>query len=290
MNTPHSDPLGSGWMIIAAAVFALMGALVKKAGSDFGFGFNELVFWRTAFGLLVLGGLALWQKKDFRTPHWRAHIGRGVAGTLGLLLFFYAISRLPLATAVTLNYTSSLFLALLSFLFLKERIAANMLAGLFVGFIGIIILLRPTFAAGQELAGLIGLSAGLAAGWAYLQVRELSLLGEPGWRVVFYFCLVATVISGLLASLEGWHAPSTDSLPYLLGIGLTATVAQLCLTRAYRVGRKFTVASLSYLTVVFSTLLGIGWLGDDIGGQEILGMLVIVVAGLIGSLNRRPAT
>ena len=160
MNTPHSDPLGSGWMIIAAAVFALMGALVKKAGSDFGFGFNELVFWRTAFGLLVLGGLALWQKKDFRTPHWRAHIGRGVAGTLGLLLFFYAISRLPLATAVTLNYTSSLFLALLSFLFLKERIAANMLAGLFVGFIGIIILLRPTFAAGQELAGLIGLSAG----------------------------------------------------------------------------------------------------------------------------------
>lgn len=175
---PQQDKLGSGWMVIAAAVFALMGALVKKAGSDFGFGFNELVFWRTAFGLVVLGGLALLRRQDFRTPHWHAHLSRGVAGTLGLMLFFYAIAHLPLATAVTLNYTSSLFLALLSFLLLKEKIAPNMLAGLFLGFVGIVILLRPTFAAGQEWAGLVGLSAGLAAGWAYLQVRELSLLGR----------------------------------------------------------------------------------------------------------------
>lgn len=284
---PQQDKLGSGWMVIAAAVFALMGALVKKAGSDFGFGFNELVFWRTAFGLVVLGGLALLRRQDFRTPHWHAHLSRGVAGTLGLMLFFYAIAHLPLATAVTLNYTSSLFLALLSFLFLKEKIVPNMLAGLFLGFIGIVILLRPTFAAGQEWAGLIGLCAGLAAGWAYLQVRELSLLGEPGWRVVFYFCLVATVLSGALVTWEGWHPVSSDALPYLLGIGITATVAQLCLTRAYQVGRKFTVASLSYLTVVFSTLLGVWWLGDQIGWQEIAGMAVIIAAGIIGSLVKK---
>lgn len=285
-SAPRKDPLGSAWMIVAAAVFALMGALVKKAGQDFGFGFYELVFWRTAFGLAVLGGLALIRRKNFRTPHWRAHISRGIAGTLGLLLFFYAIGRLPLATAVTLNYTSSLFLALLSFLLLKEKIAPNMLAGLFLGFTGIVLLLRPTFAAGQEWAGLMGLAAGLAAGWAYLQVRELSQLGEPGWRVVFYFCAVSSLISGIGAAAEGWHVPTAETLPYLLGIGITATVAQLCLTRAYQVGRKFTVASLSYLTVVFSSLLGVWWLGDGISLQEALGMAVIIAAGIIGSLNR----
>lgn len=282
----HQDRLGSAWMVVAAVFFALMGGLVKKSSQSFGFGFYELVFWRTVFAVVVLGILALARQERFATVHWRAHLSRGVAGTLGLLLFFYGITHLPLATATTLNYTSSLFLAVLSFVFLRESIAPSTWLALVLGFVGIVVLLRPTFASGQEWAGIIGLSAGLCAGWAYLQVRELSLLGEPGWRVVFYFSLVATIISGMLASMTGWHALSWEGALYVLGIGITATIAQLCLTRAYQVGRKFVVASLSYLTVVFSCLVGVWWLGDAIYWQELVGMGIIILSGVVSASRR----
>lgn len=277
------DPLGSAWMIVAAAVFALMGMLTKTAGQRFGFGFHELVFWRGFFGVLLLGLPALWQGRAWRTRYWRAHLWRGLAGTLGLLLSFYAIMHLPLGTAVTLNYTSSLFLALLSYVFLREKIARAMVWALALGFVGIVLLLKPAFSAGQALAALVGLGSGLAAGWAYLQVRQLAVLGEPAWRVVLYFCVVSTGVSGAMAWVAGWQMPSAAAWPHLLGIGLTATLAQWCMTRAYHVGRKFTVAALSYLTVVFASLLGVWVLGEPLGGQEILGMAVIVAAGVWGS-------
>ena len=283
-NIDVTDPLGSGWMIIAAAMFALMGALVKHTSSEFQFGANELVFWRTLFSVLVLGSISLVKREQFATPYFKEHISRGIAGTLGMVLFFYGITHLPLATAVTLNYTSPIFLALLSFFVLKEKISLYTQAMLVLGFMGIVVLLRPTFAAGQEIDGLISLSAGLCAGWAYLKVRELSLLGEPGWRVVLYFSVVATIMTAILATFDGWTPVTLSSLPYLLALGLTAMIGQLNLTRAYKVGQKFTVASLSYLTVVFSTLAGVLWLGDVINWQEILGMSIIMVSGILSSL------
>lgn len=285
-SPPARDRLGSAWMIIAALIFALMGLLVKQAGSK-GFGVDELVFWRTAFGALATGIPAFLHGKSFRTPHWRGHLNRSFSGTCGLLLFFYAVAHLPLATAVTLSYTSPLFLAALSFLLLKEKISKTLLLALLGGFAGIVILMRPTFAAGQETAALVGLCAGLVGGWAYLQVRELSQLGEPDWRVVFYFSLCAAVLTGSLSLHNGWKLPDSTDLPILLGIGLTATIAQICMTRAYRVGRKLTVAALSYLTIVFSGLISILLLGDRIDTQTAVGMAVITAAGILGAAGNR---
>jgi len=176
-------------------------------------------------------------------------------------------------------------LALLSFIFLKERIAPLMLAALLMGFGGIIILLQPTIAAEQQLAGLIGLISGVCSGWAYLQVRELSLLGEPGWRVVFYFSITGVIMASVWATLTGWHSISLSALPYLFCIGLAAMLAQLSMTRAYKVGNKFTVASLSYLTVVFSALSGMIFLGDTVTWQETFGMIIIVTSGILSSIR-----
>ncbi|MFC3874706.1 DMT family transporter [Neisseria musculi] len=279
------DPLGSGWMILAALCFTLMNFWVKTASQTFGFGAGELVFWRMAFAALFLGITAKVQGKTFATPHWRAHLNRSISGTLGMFCIFYAVMHLPLATGVTLGYTSSIFLAVLSFAVLKERVSAYTLAVLLLGFGGVVLLLNPSFQSGQEPAALVGLLGGLLAGWAYLQVRGLSLLGEPGWRVVFYLSLVGMALSALWASLTGWHLPTAASLPSLLGIGASALAAQLCLTRAYKVGNTFTVASLSYLTVVFSSLAGAWFLSDKISWQEMLGMGIIAASGILSSIK-----
>ncbi|MDO4640812.1 MAG: DMT family transporter [Neisseria sp.] len=286
MRKNQKDWLGSGWMVVAAALFTLMNLWVKQAGLRYGFGTGELVFWRMLFAVVALGVWGAIRRKTFATPYIKAHLNRSISGTLGMFFIFYAVVNLPLATGVTLSYTSSIFLALLSFLVLKEKIPAYTQMMLVLGFVGVVVLLNPSFASGQAFAAVVGLLGGLLAGWAYLQVRELSLLGEPSWRVVFYLSLTGTVMGAIWSGLTGWHLPSGEAWWHLLGIGASAMGAQLAMTHAYKVGRKFTVAALAYLTVVFSTLAGIFLLGDKIGWQEWLGMVIIVSSGLLSVLKK----
>ncbi|WP_446686355.1 EamA family transporter [Paludibacterium denitrificans] len=114
-------------------------------------------------------------------------------------------------------------------------------------------------------------------------MRELGRLGEPEWRVVFFFALISTLGGALLVGLEGWHPLTWQNVWPLLGLGVTATLAQLAMTHAYKVGRKLLVANLSYLTVVFSTLLGVLVWGDRLTLDAILATLLIVVSGMLAS-------
>lgn len=281
----QTDILGSAWMVVAAVFFTIMGILAKLAAREFGMNHYELVFWRVIFAVSVLGVQAALMKRSFRTAYPKEHFWRGLAGTGGLVMAFYGITHLPLGTAVTLTYTSAVFLALLSVLILREWPNGKAWLGLLLGFAGITVLMRPVFHSGQAAAALVTLGSGLCSGYAYLQVRELARLDEPGWRIVFYFSLTAAIVSAWMASLSGWRTPDVHSLPYIFGLGLSAMLGQLALTRAYAVGRKFTVAALSYLTVLFSALYGVLYLGEPFGWQEALGMAVIVLAGIVSSLR-----
>lgn len=284
MNAPKKDRLGSGWMIIASVLFTVMNLCIKWLSQDFGLYTSELVFWRMSFATLFLGLMAKARGYSFPTKNWKGHLNRSVIGTLAMFCIFYAIMHLPLATGVTLSYTSSIFMAVLSFLVFKERIPLRTQAVLALGFAGVVVLLNPSFSEGQELAALTGLAGGALSGWVYLKVRELSLLGEPGWKIVFYLSLAGTIIGGVWATADGWHRPTLPMLPYLAAMGFSAMLAQLCMTRAYRVGSKFTVASLAYLSVVFSALAGMWVLGDIPGWQEWLGMGIIVAAGILSAM------
>ncbi|MDF0604290.1 DMT family transporter [Neisseriaceae bacterium TC5R-5] len=273
--------LGSGWIIIASLFFALMGVFVKLGSAHFST--TELVFWRTLMGVIALGGAACWRGEPFVTPLLGRHIQRGLLGYCSLLLYFYAIVHLPLATAVTFNYTSPMFLALLSLLLLRERVPQQAVVGLVLGFIGVVLLLKPAVSDKDWWPALMALGSGLLAGWSYLHVRELSRQGEPEWRVVFYFALVSTLGGVLLMLFESWHPITWANSWLLLGLGVTATIAQLAMTRAYKVGRKLVVANLSYLTVVLSTLLGVWLWGDTLALSTMLAMALIMLSGMLAS-------
>ena len=270
---------GALWMVLAALSFGLMGVFVKLASASLGT--VALVFWRTLFAVLLLGGVAVLRRQRFATPQLKRHLQRGLIGYLSLLAYFYAISHLPLATAVTLNYTSPLFLALLSLLLLRERLSRAALLALALGFAGVALLLRPTFADTGFVAGLIGLSSGFLAGWSYLHVRELGQAGEAEWRTVFYFALISTAGGGLLLLGQPWQPLTGANLPWVLGLGVTATVAQLAMTRAYKVGRKLLVANLSYLTVLFSSLFGMLLWHHVLDMAQLMAMGLIIVSGIL---------
>lgn len=273
--------LGSAWMIVAALLFALMGVFVKQGVQSFTPA--ELVFWRTLCGVVVLGVPALLQGRRFATPHWKTHLIRGGAGYVALLLTFYAMAHLPLATAITLNYTSPMFLALLSVLWLKERFSGRMAVALALGFIGVSLLLRPTLGGGLWLYGVVGLASGAMSALAYIHVRELGQLGEPAWRVVFYFTLLSTTLGAAVAPFTGWHVPTLQNFGPLAGVGLCATFGQLAMTRAFTEGRKLVAANLSYLTVAFTTLPGALLWGDQLSPDSYVAITVIVCSGIVAS-------
>lgn len=267
------------WMIAASFLFACMGVCVKFAAQTHSA--VEITFYRSFISLILMFGLVRLHGVPLATPHLRWQVTRGAVGFIALFAYFYAITLLPLATAVTLNYTSPMFLALLSVLLLKEKLSRPALLALLLGFVGVTLLLRPTFDGAAWQAGLLGLSSGLLAGWSYLHVRELGQAGEAEWRTVFYFALISTLGGGLLLLGRPWQPLTAANLPWVLGLGATATVAQLAMTRAYKVGRKLLVANLSYLTVVFSALFGALVWQQQLGAGELLAMALIIVSGIL---------
>jgi drug/metabolite transporter (DMT)-like permease len=273
------------WMIASCLLFACMGVCVKLASSDFSTG--EIVFWRGIVSMLMMVGLALSRGVALRTPHWRMHLSRSLSGSTALLCYFFAIGALPLATAVTLNYTSPLFVALLLGLFFHERLNALATGAVLVGFAGVVVLLRPTLQPEQWLGAMTGLGSGAMASLAYISLRELGRMGEPEVRTVFWFSLM-TAIVGLAWSLFGdLHVPDARQLATLLGVGLFGGLAQLAMTRSYRYGRTVVSANLSYATVVFASLFGMLLWGERMQASSWLAIAMIVTSAIFVSLGTR---
>jgi drug/metabolite transporter (DMT)-like permease len=275
----------STWMLVAAALFGVMGVLVKIASPDFSSA--ELVFYRSLFGLVSVYLIILLRTRTvvaaLATSHWQAHVRRAFSGFAALVLFFYAVAHLPLPTAVTLNYTAPLFLAALTTLWLGERQTKGLAFAVVLGFIGVVILLRPRMANEDDWALWMGLASGMLAAVAYMNVRALGRLGEPEWRIVFYFALISTLGAAVSMLWYGAHWPTLSRVPLLLAIGITATLAQLAMTRAYRLGNTLVVGSLAYATVGFSVLYGMLFFHDSLSGQSWGGIGLILVAGLFAT-------
>jgi drug/metabolite transporter (DMT)-like permease len=281
----------SSWMLVAAALFALMSVLVKHLSAQFSSA--ELVFYRSVFGLVAIWVvIAVSHRRllaPLATPHARAHFWRGLSGFTALVLFFYAIARLPLATAVTLNYTAPLFLAGLSAWWLKERHGRGLIAAVWLGFVGIVLLLQPQVDGQDWVPALAGLVSGMLAAVAYVNVKSLGKLGEPEWRVVFYFTLLSTLGGAVWMAVAGFHRPQAADWPWLAGIGVTATLAQLALTRAYHRGRTLTVGALAYTTVGFSAVYGVVLFGEHLPLLAWAGMATVAAAGILAVRASSPA-
>jgi drug/metabolite transporter (DMT)-like permease len=268
-------------MIVAGFLFATMAVFVKLGSEHFGAA--EMAMYRSLFSLLfVLGVVRMKRGATLRTRFLGPHLMRSFVGSVSIIGYFYAITKLPVATANTLNYTSPIFLAIATSVVLGERISNGLLVAVALGFGGVALLLRPTFAAGTEGAAAIGLLSGIFAAWAYLSVRTLGRLGEPDWRVLFYFAGVATAMCAAWAALtSGFHAVTWSNAWMLAGLGLCGTLAQLAMTRAYRTGNTLVVGAFSYTTILFTALFTLAIWGGGIGWMEAAGMAVIAASGVL---------
>lgn len=275
-------------MVLASLLFSTMAVCVKLAAALYHTG--EIVFYRGLTGSLMMLAFARWQGGTVATRIPAMHFWRSLSGVLSLMAWFYAIGNLPLATAMTLNYMSSVWMAMFliggAVMLGSTRVDGRLIATVLIGFAGVGLILRPTIEHDQLWHGLVGLVSGMIAATAYLQVTALGRAGEPEYRIVFYFSL-GGVIAGLISMIATGPSPHTlRGAALLLAVGVLATVAQLLMTRAYSTGRPLVNASLQYLGIAFSTIYGVVLFDDRITWMTIAGMGLIVVAGLGATVLR----
>lgn len=276
-------------MLSASLLFSMMGVCVKLASAYYSAG--EIVLYRSLVGAVFIGALTAVRGGSLRTQVPGMHFWRSTIGVLSLSLWFYSIGKLPLATAITLNYMSSVWMALFliggAVMFGAARVDSRLVATVLTGFIGVALVLQPTLDQDQFHGAFAGLLSGLGAALAYMQVTALGRMGEPEYRVVFYFSLGGIVAGACLMLTGGVHAHTPYGAALLLATGVLATVAQMMMTRAYAIGRALTNASLQYLGIVFSFIFGVVIFDDPVTLAAMAGMVLIIGAGVAATRLRQ---
>ena len=267
-------------MLLACAMFAVMGALVKVA-TDAGATLPEIILFRGLPSVLLLYCWARATRRTVRPSRWRLHIWRNISGITSMWLGFFALSRLSLPTAISLNYTGPLFIAgWLLFFGGVQRDLVRVLA-VAAGFVGVLCVLRPSIAHDQWIAALFGLGAGGLSAVAMMQIRQLGRIGEPEWRTVLLFSLGASMSGVVGIGMQGWHTHDLVALLALAGLGLAGLVGQLATTRAFGLGSTLLTAALQYMTIIFAAFIGVLFWGDHPALLAWAGMGLIIGAGLL---------
>jgi len=278
-------------MVLASLLFATMSVCVKLASSQYGAG--EVVFYRGLAGALAIVALQRFRGGTLRTPVPGMHAMRSASGVVAMCLWFYSLGGLPLATATTLNYLSSVWMALFlvggAVMMGGRRVSPLLVAAVLLGFGGVALVLRPTLAPSQFMHALAGLLSGVLAALAYLQITAMGRSGEPEDRIVFYFSIGSMVIGGALMLWQGSSPHTPRGVLLLLAIGSLAVAAQLLMTYAFSRGSTLVNAVLQYLGILFASGYGLLLFGETLTLPAGLGMALIVVAGLMTSRVRAAA-
>ena len=282
------------WALAAAALFSVMAAFVKLCSGEHGP--IEMVFYRSLFGVISIS-FFVWSNRrtlTLRTEHIGGHIKRSVLGTLSIMLWFFTLGKMHFGTNMTLIYTTPLFMAanfVILALMRHKPAPWAMVLSIIAGFAGVTTVLQPTFNEGELVPALVCLLVSFIDLIIYWQMKELGDLKEPSWRIVFYFTLFGTVF-GLLGCelLEGGlHMPNTTGLIGILGMGLCATLGQICTTRSYAYGNMLLSSCLGFSAIPFSALISYFWFGEAASTVALAGMSLILVSGMTASVCTKRA-
>ena len=266
-------------LALSAFLFASMGVLIRLASHTVDN--PTIVFFRNAVGLLVLMPLAVQGGRQFwGTQRLQMHLWRALVGLTAMYGFFYAIAHLKLSSAMVFTYSSPVFIPLVAWLFLRERLTALTLGAAMTGLIGVVLVAKPDQGFFNSLS-LIGLLSSLLAATAFVTVRAMTDT-EPATRIVFYFCLIATVVSAA-PMFWLWRSYSGHEWLLLGGIGILATISQVCLSKAYGYAPASAIGPANYLAIVFAGVWAASLWGEYPDSLGLTGMVLILVALLVCS-------
>lgn len=268
-------------MLLSTFFFSLMHLSVKLLP---GYSSYELVFFRS-FVALVLSVSALQSKKiPIFGNNKKLLLLRGTAGVTALILFFTTLQRIPMGSAVTIQYISPIFTSIFALLFLREKMKTIQFAFFGIAFIGVLLINQLDTRVSLQDA-LIGLASALLAGIAYTAVRELRKT-EHHMVVVFYFPLLATPVSAFLM-LSDWKLPSGLEWFYLLIIGVFAQIAQIFMTKGFQMEKANSAAAMKYTGVLFAVSYGYFFFDETYSLKSFLGIILVLLGVVLNVIYKQ---
>lgn len=268
---------GIALMVSGILVLTVMDAMIKWLSSDYHS--LQIIFFRCAFAMLPIFAIAAFSGGlgSLRTRRPGAQALRAAVGLATMVLFFLALKFMPLAEATVLAFASPLFVTALSVPLLGERVGWRRLAAVVVGFLGVVIILRPGTAVFSPYA-VLPVAASFFFALGMVLARRLSVT-ESSIAIVFY-----TTLAGLLvgaASLPAvWVTPAAEDLPVLVVLGLLGGLGQFLITAAFRHAAVAVVAPFEYSALIWATLLGFMLWGELPDLPTVGGAAVLTAAGL----------
>ena len=279
LNQSVDNPLVSSgfiFMVLSAASFCMMTVFVKLAGETLPT--IQIVFVRGLF-TLALTWIFIYRKKikPFG-KHKKLLAARGLAGTVALFLVYESINRFPLSEATVIQYLYPLFTAVFAVLLLSEPITKNIIIGLCSGFFGVYCLLDFPIVSQNSIdimSLILAVSGSILTGLAYVLVKKATNLNEHPLVVMFFFPLF-TVPVFLPFIFSNWNTPSIKEWSYLILVGIFTQLGQLFLTYGYKELPATKAAPISYVQVLFATIIGIFFFDEIIDINFIIGSVIVL--------------
>lgn len=265
-------------MLAAVAVFSTMDALIKHLTA--GYSPIQIIFFRNLFAFLPIlpvllrgGGIAL-----LRTQRLGSHIARAAMGFGAMICFFTAFALMPLAEVVAISLSAPIFVTAFSVPLLAERVGPRRWAAVLVGFLGVVVMVRPGGASLSEPVALLPLTGAVLYALALIAMRKLGTT-ERAPTTVFYFTLACTALSGLAQPFV-WRMPGLVDFALLVCVGLLGGSAQLLMTQSLRLAPAAVVAPFDYTALVFSISFGFAFWGEVPDRMLLAGAAIVVASGL----------
>ena len=239
-------------MTVATLLMAVMHSLVRYVSA--GMHPFEIAFFRNLFGLVAVLPLIIHAgRAGLKTHQPKTQIIRAVLGLAAMLTWFYGLSIVPIAQATALSFTSAIFASLGAVLFLGERMRLRRWTAVCLGFLGVLMILRPGFTDLNPGALLVVVSA-MCWGCGMVVVKRLSATDDTV-SIVALMSISLTVLS-FFPALFFWTWPSWEQLAWLLLIGITATLGHLCMTRSLKLAEATAVLPLDFTRLIWASIIG----------------------------------
>ncbi|AVZ84877.1 DMT family transporter [Acinetobacter sp. WCHA45] len=279
LQTNRNLLLAIGCLTTSALLFSIMGICIRYASHTVDN--YTIVFFRNVVGLILFLPFIFKQGIGFvKTEKLWMHSWRSIVGLAAMYGFFYAIAHLKLSNAMVFTYSSPIFIPVIAWLFLKEKITIAMLCAAGLGFIGVFCVAKPDQGLLNWIS-VIGIASSLLASMAFVTVRALTQT-EPPERIVFYFCLIGSALS-VIPMFWMWRTYHVKELLFLIGAGILANVSQIFMSHAYRLAPAGQIAPVNYIAIIFAGVWGF-LLWDEVPDlYSVIGFCIILLAILLCS-------
>ena len=244
---------GVVWALASGFMFSLMSLLIKVLTSDGTLHPLQVAWFRAIFGLITLLPFVLrsWRTAT-RTRRLGSHLIRAAFGATSMMLGFYSVAYLPLATATALGFSRPLFMVPLAIVFLKEVVRLRRWVATIVGFAGVLVIVRPD--SGIEFAAIFGVGSALAAALSQLMTKQLAAT-EPVPEMMFFAAVFTSLIT-LGPALWVWQTPSWEQLALIAAMGIVGSIGQLWLIWSLSEGEATLTGPMEYVRIIFAAGFG----------------------------------